>query len=111
MALSAPAKPKINTNPTQPGRARPARRAPGKASTADRGRAQVSGDARESARDSARVVVEVGWGILVYPPEDAGLPWRGDVHRERAAAVPAGDDRGRAGRPAGEGDRAAGGRG
>ena len=29
-----------------------------------------------SVRDSARVVVEAGCGILVYPPEEAGLPWR-----------------------------------
>ena len=36
----------------------------------------MSGDARESLRDSARVVVEAGCGILVYPPEEAGLPWR-----------------------------------
>ena len=76
MAPSAPAKPEINTNPTQPGRARPARRSPGKASTADRGRPRVSGEARESARGSARVVVEVGWGVLVYPPEGAVGVWR-----------------------------------
>ena len=36
----------------------------------------MSGDTRESVRDSARVVVEVGCGILVYPPEGAGEPWR-----------------------------------
>jgi integrase len=78
MALAAPAKPKINTNPTQPGRDRAARRAPGKAKTAGRGRgpARVSGDTRESVRDSARVVVEAECGILVYPPEEAGEPWR-----------------------------------
>jgi hypothetical protein len=29
-----------------------------------------------SVRDAARVVVEVGCGILVYPPEEAGEPWR-----------------------------------
>jgi integrase len=36
----------------------------------------VSGDTRESVRDSARVVVEAECGILVYPPEEAGEPWR-----------------------------------
>ena len=78
MALAALVKPKINTNPTQPGRDRAARRAPGKAKTVGHGRApaRVSGDTRKSVRDSARVVVEVGGGILVYPPEAAGEPWR-----------------------------------
>ncbi len=78
MALAAPAKPKINTHPTQPGRDRAARRAPGKAKAAVRGRgpARVSGDTRESVRDSARPVIELGCGILVYPPEEAGEPWR-----------------------------------
>src|SRR5258708_30779777 len=74
MALAAPAKPKINTSPTQPGRDRAARRAPGKGKTVGRGRgpAHVTGDTRESVGDSARVVVEVECGILVYPPEEAG---------------------------------------
>jgi len=78
MALTAPAKPKINTNPTQPGRDRAARRAPGEAKTVGRGRgsARVSGDTRESVRGSARVVVEAECGILVYPPEAEGEPWR-----------------------------------
>ena len=78
MALAAPAKPKINTNPTQPERGRAARRAPGGGKTACRGRGQarVSGDTRESVRDSARVVVEVECGITVYPPEEVGEPWR-----------------------------------
>src|ERR1035441_9616871 len=78
MALPAPAKPKINTNPTQPGRDRAARRAPGGGKTARRGRgpARVTGDTRESVRDSARVVVEAECGITVYPPEQAGEPWR-----------------------------------
>jgi integrase len=78
MALPAPAKPKINTIPTQPGRDRAARRAPGGGKTARRGRGQarVSGDTRESVRDSARVVVEADCGITVYPPEQAGEPWR-----------------------------------
>ena len=78
MALPAPAKPKINTNPTQPGRDRAARRAPSGGKTARRGRgaARVSGDTRDSVRDSARLVIELEWGITVYPPEGAGEPWR-----------------------------------
>src|ERR1039457_2554734 len=78
MALPAPAKPKINTNPTQPGRDRETRRAPGggKKSRGGRGPARLSGDTRESVRDSARVVVEAECGITVYPPEQAGEPWR-----------------------------------
>ena len=60
MTLSASAKPKINTDLTQPGRDRAARRAPAGGKTARRGRGQgrISGDTRESVRDSARVVVE-----------------------------------------------------
>jgi hypothetical protein len=78
MALAAPAKPKINTNPTQPGLDRAARRAPGGGKTALRGlaAARVGGDTRDSVRDSARLVIEVEWGITVYPPEGAGEPWR-----------------------------------
>ena len=48
----------------------------GAKSRGGRGPARVSGDTRESVRDSARVVVEVECGILVYPPEEAGEPWR-----------------------------------
>jgi len=78
MALAAPAKPKINTNPTQPRRDRAARPASARGKTAGcgRGPARVSGDTRESVRDSARVVVEAECGILVYPPEEEGEPWR-----------------------------------
>jgi hypothetical protein len=76
MALPAPAKPKINTDPTQPGRDRAARRTPGGGNAGRRGPARVSGDTRESVRDPARVVVEAGCGITVYPPEQAGEPWR-----------------------------------
>src|ERR1039458_7891638 len=78
MALPAPAKPKINTNPTQAGRDRAAQRAPGGGKPARRGRGQarVSGDTRECVRESARVVVEAEGGITVDPPEQAGEPWR-----------------------------------
>ena len=78
MAHAAPTKSKINTNPTQLACDRAAQRAPGggKKSRGGRGPARVSGDTRESVRDSARVVVEVECGILVYPPEEAGEPWR-----------------------------------
>jgi hypothetical protein len=40
------------------------------------GGARVAGDARESVRDAGRVVVEAGWGIVVYPPETEKEPWR-----------------------------------
>ena len=78
MALAAPAKPMINTIPTQPGRDRAARRAPAKGKTVGRRRdpARVTGDTRESVRGSARVVVEAECGVLVYPAEEAGQPWR-----------------------------------
>ena len=48
----------------------------GKTTRRGRGLARVSGDTRESIRDSARVVVEVECGITVYPPGEAGEPWR-----------------------------------
>jgi integrase len=36
----------------------------------------VSGDARESVRSTSRPVIELESGILVYPPEAEGEPWR-----------------------------------
>ncbi len=36
----------------------------------------MSGDARDSVRQPARPVIEMDSGILVYPPEDDGEPWR-----------------------------------
>jgi hypothetical protein len=36
----------------------------------------VSGEARDSVRQSARLVIELDFGILVYPPETGGEPWR-----------------------------------
>jgi integrase len=78
MAQAAPTKSKINTNPTQRACGRAAQRAAagGTKSPGGRGTARVTGDTRESVRDSARVVVEVGCGVLVYPPGAVGEPWR-----------------------------------
>jgi hypothetical protein len=78
MALVAPAKSKINTEITQlaPNQvARRSRRA-GKAALSGPRAVRMAGDARESARDPGRVVVEVGCGIVVYPPEGEGGAWR-----------------------------------
>jgi len=55
----------------------------------------VSGGARESVRQPDRLVVEVGLGILVYPPQAAGEPWRAvftenGQRRFRQAATEAG---------------------
>ena len=85
MAQSAPARPKINTEPTQArnvsGSGRPGRRA--------RGSARVRGEARESAR--GRTVIELEAGITVYPPQEAGARWRavwtGDGRRRYCEAV------------------------
>ena len=78
MALSAPMKSKINTKVTQaaPGQAprRPAERASTRRTA--RGPARVGGDTRQSSRDPVRPVVELECGILVYPPEAEGEPWR-----------------------------------
>src|ERR1035441_9809208 len=78
MALSALPESKINTNPTQPACDRAAQRAPGggKKSRAGRGPARVSGDTRESVRDSAPGGGGAVGGSLGDPPEEAGEPWR-----------------------------------
>jgi integrase len=77
MAQSAPARTKINTKVTQPAPGRPSRRpagwpGPGRPPRGPR----VSRDARESVRQSARPVIELDFGILVYPPETGEEPWR-----------------------------------
>jgi integrase len=77
MAQSAPARTKINTKVTQPA---PGRSAPRPAGRPGPGRPprgpRVSGDARESVRSTDRAVIELDFGILVYPPETDGEPWR-----------------------------------
>ena len=77
MAQSAPARTKINTKVTQPAPGRPSphpagRPGPGRPAKGPR----VSGEARDSVRQSARPVIELDFGILVYPPEAGGEPWR-----------------------------------
>jgi integrase len=37
---------------------------------------RVGGEARVSSRDAGRLVVEVGHGVVVYPPETQGGVWR-----------------------------------
>jgi integrase len=78
MALSALPESKINTEITQPAASTALRHArlAGKASRKARGAARVTGDTRESTRGAGRVVVEAGFGVLVYPPEAEGEPWR-----------------------------------
>jgi len=76
MAQAALTRTKINTKPTQLARkADPAFRGRPKAGRSAQGHC-VSGDARSSARDASRVVVELEYGITVYPPEAVGEPWR-----------------------------------
>ena len=41
----------------------------------------MSGEARESARHPARPVIELGCGILVYPPEADGGAVAGGIHK------------------------------
>jgi hypothetical protein len=77
MAQSAPARTKINTKVTQPAPGRPSRHpggpsGPGRPPKGPR----VSRDARNSVRQPARPVIELDFGILVYPPETGGEPWR-----------------------------------
>ena len=77
MAHAALARTKINTEVTQPARSRGPRppAGPRKAGRPPRG-PRVSGEARESARHPDRPVIGLGCGILVYPPEADGEPWR-----------------------------------
>jgi len=77
MAQSAPARTKINTKVTQPAPGRSSRRLAGRPGPGRPPRGpQVNGDARESVRSTYRPVIELEFGILVYPPETGGEPWR-----------------------------------
>ena len=77
MAQSAPARTKINTKVTQPAPGRSSRRPAGRPGPGRPPKGpRVSGDARDSVRQSARPVIELDFGILVYPPETDGEPWR-----------------------------------
>ena len=69
MAQIAPARPKINTEVTQPSPARASWRRPRK-------RPGVAGEARGSVRDPGRAVIELDHGVTVYPPSADGEPWR-----------------------------------
>ena len=73
MAQIARPRTKINTNPTQTGPVHKSRRpvSPGAA-----GQMRLVGDVQSSSRDSGRVVVEVGWGVVVYPSAGPGGLWR-----------------------------------
>jgi len=68
MVQSAPVRSEINTNPTH---VRPSR---GSKKTT----ARVSADVRGSVRGADREVVEVGFGVVVYPPggSSPGGVWR-----------------------------------
>ena len=70
MAQSAPARPKVNTKPTQAWDAS----GPGVSRRPARGSTRVRGEARESAR--GRAVIELDAGITVYPPQENGGRWR-----------------------------------
>ena len=77
MAHAALARAKINTEVIQPARGRGTRPAAGpRKAGRPPGGPRVSGEARESARHPDRPVIELGCGILVYPPEADGEPWR-----------------------------------
>src|ERR1700677_4170923 len=59
--------PARNSEPRTPTRRRQAGRTP-KAP-------RLTGEARESVKEPNRTVVELGLGVVVYPPEVAGDPW------------------------------------
>jgi len=77
MAHAALARTKINTEVTQPARSRGTRPHVGpRKAVRPPGGPRVSGEGRESARHPDRPVIELGFGIVVYPPEADGEPWR-----------------------------------
>jgi hypothetical protein len=78
MAQALSAQPKINTRTTQAESGQSSRRPAGrgKARRPARGQVRMSGEGRRSACDPGRVVIELGWGVTVYPPEVDGEPWR-----------------------------------
>ena len=77
MAQSAPARTKINTKVTQPAPGLSSRRPAGRPGPGRPPRGpRVSGEARDSVRQPDRPVIELDFGILVYPPETDGEPWR-----------------------------------
>ena len=104
MAQPAPARPKINTKPTQPWDAS----GPGVSRRPARGSTRVRGEVRESAR--GRAVIELDAGITVYPLAGERGPVAGGLGRGRPPAVLRGGNRGETGRPAGEDHRATRGR-
>jgi hypothetical protein len=77
MAQPAAARTKINTKVTQTASGRGSRplAVPRTAGRPRKG-PRVSGDTRESVRNAGRPVIELDFGILVYPPENCGEPWR-----------------------------------
>jgi integrase len=77
VAQSALPKSKINTEITQSARQQGGRNAPvGKNRGGSRGQSRISGDTRKSVRGGTREVIEMEYGITVYPPQEAGDPWR-----------------------------------
>src|SRR2546430_16903579 len=80
MAQSAPARTKINTKVTQPAPGRPSRRPAGRPGPGRPPRGpRVSGEARDPVRQPDRPVIELDFGILVYPPETGGVPLRAGI--------------------------------
>jgi hypothetical protein len=77
MAQATAVRTKINTQLTQAARGRgvAAPVGPGKAGRPPKG-PRVSGEARECVRDADPPVIELGFWIVVYPPEGGGEPWQ-----------------------------------
>ena len=111
MAQSAPARTKINTKVTQPSPGRSSRRPAGRPGPGRPPRGpRVSGEARDSIRQSARPVIEMDSGILVYPPEAEGEPWRAVFTENGQRKYRQGATEAKLCRQAGEGRRTAPGR-
>jgi hypothetical protein len=79
MATSRPALTKIPTKIPQPARAEaPAGSAGGRPRSPSTGQpgALLRGDARAATRGDGRLVLELEWGITVYPAQEEGDRWR-----------------------------------
>ena len=108
MAQSAPPRTRKPTKNPQPARAGASCRATARARRAARSPAFTSGAGRPATRGDGNPVIELEYGITVYPARAGQDPVARGLVRERQPAAVRGGVRGTAGCQAGEGHRAAG---
>ena len=76
MAQSAPSRTKVPTKNPQPARAGASRPAPGRARRAARSPVFASGAGRPATRGDSNPVIELEYGITVYPAREGQDRWR-----------------------------------